>query len=202
MGRAICRCGQQIRTNAKAGAKVQCPRCETLLTVVEKVFDPDKAMVGKRIGSDSGILLRDTHARESSEKIRASVGHNDATGIGRIVIVSLLVAIPVTIMLWAYFSFASSSKKLTRIDKSDSLRTAEVRSQGWGLIDWEVEFEALPKGAQVKQIATKIADTGMLLDPGRFWEQLDSSAFEKNALSPGGSLVAYQEKNTNQTDCR
>lgn len=194
MGRAICRCGQQIRTNAKSGAKVQCPRCETWLTVFEKVFDPDKAMDEKRIDSDPGILLRDTHARESSEKIGASVGHNDATGIGRIVIVSLLVAIPVTIMLWAYFSFASSSKKLPRVEKADSLRTAEVRSQGWGQIDWKVEFEALPKGAQVKQIASKIADTGMLLDPGRFWDQLDVSAFEKNVRSPGGSLVAYQEK--------
>ena len=194
MGRAICRCGQQIRTNAKSGAKVQCPRCETWLTVVEKVLDPDKAMVEKRIDSDPGILLRDTQARESSEKIGASVGHKDAFGIGRILIVSLLVAIPVATVLWAYFSFASSSKKLPNVDKSDSLRTAEVRSQGWGQIDWKVEFEALPKGAQVRQIATKIADTGKLLDPGRFWDQLDVSAFEKNVRSPGGSLVAYQEK--------
>jgi hypothetical protein len=164
------------------------------LTIAEKVLDPNRAMDEKRTGSDPGILLRRTEASDPSEKIGASDGHLDSIGIGRILIVSLLVAIPVALVLWAYFGFANSSKKLTRLDESDSLRTAEVSSLGWGQIDWKDEFEAYPKGAQVKQIATKIADTGMLLDPGRFWDQLDVSAFEKNVQSPGGSLVAYQEK--------
>lgn len=194
MGRAICRCGQQVRTNAKSGARVQCPRCETWLTIAEKILDSDRAMDEKSIGSDPGILLRRTEASDPSEKIGVSDSHLDSIGIGRILIVSLLVAIPVALVLWAYFGFANSSKKLTRLDESDSLRTAEVSSLGWGQIDWKDEFEAYPKGAQVKQIATKIADAGMLLDPGRFWDQLDVSAFEKNVQSPGGSLVAYQEK--------
>ncbi len=194
MSRAICRCGQQVRTNAKSGAKVQCPRCDAWLDVAERMLDPDRAMDEKRIGSDPGVLLRRTQASNPSEKIKASVGHLDSIGIGRIMLVSLLAAIPLGLMLWAYFGLASSSKKLISIDKPDSSTTAEVGSLGWGQLDWKDKFEAYPNGAQVKQIATKIADSGMLLDPGRFWEQLDVSAFEKNALSPGGSLVAYQEK--------
>jgi hypothetical protein len=64
----------------------------------------------------------------------------------------------------------------------------------WGQLDWKDNFEAYPKGAQVKQIATKITDTGKFLEPGRFWEQLDASAFEKKVLSPGGSLLVRNEK--------
>jgi hypothetical protein len=194
MGSVICRCGQQIRTSARSGTEVQCPRCETWLTVVDKVLDPDRAMDEKRIGSDPGVLLRRTQASDPSEKIGGDDDRQATIGIGRILIVSLMAAIPVALVLWVYFGFASRSKNLTRIDKSDSLRTAEIRSLGWGQIDWKDKFEVYPKGAQIKQIATKIADTGMLLDPGRFWEQLDVSAFEKNVLSPDGSLVAYQEK--------
>ncbi|MFM7518743.1 MAG: hypothetical protein ACKO3V_17545 [Pirellula sp.] len=156
MGRAICRCGQQIRTNAKSGARVQCPRCETWLTVADKVLDPDRALEEKRIGSDPGVLLRQTNARNPSEKSGASGGHHSTMGISRIVFVSLLATIPLGLVLWTYFGSASPSKKLTRIDKPDSARTTEGGSPGW--------------------------------------EQLDASAFEKRALSPGGSLVAYQEK--------
>lgn len=44
---------------------------------------------------------------------------------------------------------------------------AEIRSLGWGQIDCKDKFEVYPKGAQVKQIATKIADTGC------FWIRVD-----------------------------
>ncbi|MEK0426429.1 MAG: hypothetical protein RJB11_2520, partial [Planctomycetota bacterium] len=67
MGRAICRCGQQLRTSEKSGSRIQCPRCEGWLTVVEKVLDPNRGLEQKRLDQEPDLLLHRTHFDEPTQ---------------------------------------------------------------------------------------------------------------------------------------
>lgn len=202
MGSVICRCGQQIRTSARSGTKVQCPRCETWLTVVEKVLDPGRAMEEKRIGSDPGILLGRTYASDPSHYGNESgqpgspheTGEIKSTLSRWILLALILFMLPVAALVWAYSgSTTTDSKRAGEGMKRDS-KEMDRQSFVWGQLDWKNNFDTYPNGSKVEQLAEKIAQTGRLLESSKFWEQLDVSAFEKKVLSPGGSLVAYQEK--------
>jgi hypothetical protein len=202
MGSAICRCGQHVRTRAKSGSQVQCPRCDTWLTVPEKVLDPDRVLEQKRFDQDPDILLQRTHvnepaqtAPESNQPHQPVVNHRTRSATSSWVpLAFVLLVASLGGLLWAYWGLGGSDKKVASVDNSEAFKATDGKPLGWGQIDWQDHLEANPNGNQVEQIARKIAETGRLLDPGRFWEQLDVNGFEKKVLSPGGSFLAYQEK--------
>ena len=202
MGRAICRCGQQLRTSAKSGSQIQCPRCEAWLTVVEKVLYPNRVLEQKRLDQEPDLLLHRTHFDEATQTAPESNQPNQSVANRRtrsatsswVLFAFVLLVATLGAVLWAYWGLGGSDKKVASVDNSVAFKATDSKQLDWGQIDWQDHLEANPNGKQVEQVASKIAETGRLLDPVRFWEQLDLTGFEKKVLSPGGSFLAYQEK--------
>lgn len=199
MGKFICRCGQQIRTTAKPGAKIECPRCQSELKVAEKVLvlgdSSDIPLLGTR-------ELRRSDPNDPSPEIypvgrttQSSVGSNLSkrpSYLGLAIAVFFLIASLGMIALVLQTNYKESDREpQSQQQPASQPSVAETR---WSNLQWEKDLSALANSPQIKSLAEKIATTGSTVDPTKFWELLDSKAFEQRVFSPLGSLRAYQDK--------
>jgi hypothetical protein len=85
----------------------------------------------------------------------------------------------------------ASRRGVSAIASDQTLSTGSLWSS---TSTWERDFKKIPKGAEIQAISERVAKSGKSLDSRKFWDILDTKAFEKKVFSPGGSLRALQEK--------
>lgn len=195
MAKLICQCGQQIRTNAKSGTQLACPRCGNMVKVSQKVLESP----GFR--SDSYLLQPSTRSPKPDEKpvtknpevatlknrFRFSVG----LGLS-----FLFLSVSLGLVYLALFRTNPDEEK-TEVDWSDqseSLRNSLSEFRWSSDLNWKNDFHLYANGKTVQSNAERIAQTGCLIDPQKLWDILDIQTFEKRVLLPSGSFRAFTEK--------
>ena len=202
MGKIICRCGMQFRTSATSGSQVECPRCSSPVTVSEKVLNGqdrigtplvDRLRINLPV-TPSSIPASEALARDVSDLQVSRLPPKKTNfkapvlGLLALTILSALIAIVI-------FRRVEDTPKVVGPTKSNELEGSKNVVFRWSSVaQWDKDFVQYPKGVEAQSLAQQIAINGCALDSMRFWDRLDTNAFEKRVLSPGGSLRVFQDK--------
>lgn len=202
MGKVICRCGQQVRTTAKSGTQFECPRCQSILTVSEKVLDAEDRIhaplveplesptATRQNRSSARVKTPESESLEPETKIAKGSSSYLGLTLGFAFLATALGLI-LSVIFWPSKKTVSPSK----VSNTATASKSQVQEPAWSSITkWTTDFSSYPSGNQMQSLIQKINSSAQALDSRGFWSQVDTKSFQKRMLSTDGSLRALEDR--------